>query len=238
MARRAGLVAAIAVTLVAVVPAPARAAPCEVATYPGDGAAKVAIAQWMAYGANGASMPRELPVMGALAESGLPNAPSGGNQPRLTEAQALIEPPCPPEGGTKPPPPPPPPPAPPQPPSPPPPAPGVDAIAPLVELSGARRQHGGVIVLSVRCPAEPCTTSATAALRLPRAKRALTIAVGPRALARGQARKLRFVLAPGARRRVRAALRSQPSLKVSVRVLARDLAGNASMQTRTVRLTR
>jgi hypothetical protein len=55
-----------------VVAAPARACPLP-AAYPGDGAAKVAIAQWMAHGAMAAGLPGELPVMGALVESGLTN---------------------------------------------------------------------------------------------------------------------------------------------------------------------
>ena len=52
--------------------APARACPLPVA-YPGDSAAKDAIAQWMAHGAMAAGLPGELPVMGALVESGLTN---------------------------------------------------------------------------------------------------------------------------------------------------------------------
>jgi hypothetical protein len=55
-----------------VLAAPARACPLPVA-YPGDGAAKEAIAQWMAHGAMAAGLPGELPVMGALVESGLTN---------------------------------------------------------------------------------------------------------------------------------------------------------------------
>src|SRR5512133_1919296 len=60
----------------AVLAAPARACPLPVA-YPGDGAAKGAIAQWMAHGAIGAGLPGELPVMGALVESSLTNLPQG-----------------------------------------------------------------------------------------------------------------------------------------------------------------
>jgi len=42
-------------------------------TYPGDNAAKAQIAAWMAGGAVNAGLPGELPVMGALVESGLTN---------------------------------------------------------------------------------------------------------------------------------------------------------------------
>jgi len=46
-------------------------------TYPGDDASKQALAQWMAEGALKANVPVELPVMGALAASGLQNLSSG-----------------------------------------------------------------------------------------------------------------------------------------------------------------
>jgi hypothetical protein len=46
---------------------------CAPPAYPGDAAAREAIAQWMAYGAGVAMLPRELPVMGALVESSLAN---------------------------------------------------------------------------------------------------------------------------------------------------------------------
>lgn len=56
-----------------------RAAECVAAgAYPGDGATKEAIAGWMAQGARTAGLPRELPVMGALVESGLANLAAGG----------------------------------------------------------------------------------------------------------------------------------------------------------------
>lgn len=45
--------------------------------YPGDAATKPAVAQWMAAGAAARGIPPELPVMAALVESGLTNAPDG-----------------------------------------------------------------------------------------------------------------------------------------------------------------
>ena len=51
----------------------ARADVCPVPAYPGDAAPHEAVAQWMGYGANVATLPPELPVMGALVESGLTN---------------------------------------------------------------------------------------------------------------------------------------------------------------------
>jgi hypothetical protein len=45
--------------------------------YPGDAASSVAVAQWMAAGAQAAQLPPELPVMAALTESNLTNLPYG-----------------------------------------------------------------------------------------------------------------------------------------------------------------
>ena len=62
----------------------ARAAPLDPACsypapYPGDMGDQAAIAGWMAHGAKARGIPPELPVMGALAESGLRNLPDRGN---------------------------------------------------------------------------------------------------------------------------------------------------------------
>jgi hypothetical protein len=75
MVRRASLVAVLMAALWASgAPAPAGATPCATATaYPGDAASQAAIAAWMATGATAAGLPGELPVMGALVESGLRN---------------------------------------------------------------------------------------------------------------------------------------------------------------------
>jgi hypothetical protein len=67
-----GRVAVLGILAAAVIAAPARACPLPVA-YPGDSAAKDAIAQWMAHGALASGLPAELPVMGALVESSLTN---------------------------------------------------------------------------------------------------------------------------------------------------------------------
>ena len=67
---------AIAVTVAALAgPASANAADC--VTYPGDAAAKTALAGWMAYGAGARGVPGELPVMAALVESNMTNLPPG-----------------------------------------------------------------------------------------------------------------------------------------------------------------
>lgn len=73
---RLALATAVAVAVLAG-SAPANAADC--ITYPGDAAAKPAIAAWMAYGAAARGVPGELPVMAALAESGLTNLPPGSS---------------------------------------------------------------------------------------------------------------------------------------------------------------
>jgi hypothetical protein len=53
-------------------PAPDFSEPCP-AVYPGDSAARERLARWMARGAADRGMPHELPVMAAIAESGLRN---------------------------------------------------------------------------------------------------------------------------------------------------------------------
>ena len=53
-------------------PAPDFTQPCP-AVYPGDGAGQERIARWMARAAADRGLPRELPVMAGLAESGLRN---------------------------------------------------------------------------------------------------------------------------------------------------------------------
>lgn len=306
MARLVRLTATIAVAA-ALLPAgaAAQAPSCEaVAPYPGDAAPRAAIAQWMAHGAANASLPRELPVMGALVESGLQNLTSGDSdavgyfqmrtsiwdkhpyagypqnpplqlrwfadratqeraqriaagrpdpasdervwgewiadvlvpaenrrhlyQERLLEARDLVGAPC----IVTPPPPPPPPSALPVPPPPP-----ADSVAPLARITGAGTQRAlrrGSFVLGVRCPAERCTTSATATIALPRARRPLRIVLGARTTAAGSTRRLRFVLSRSARTR----LRGRTSVKASVRITIRDLAGNRVVRSRTVRLTR
>jgi hypothetical protein len=84
MVRRASLVAVLAVALSASVgSAPASATSCTTApAYPGDAAPQAAIAAWMATGATAAGLPGELPVMGALVESGLRNLNYGDGDRR------------------------------------------------------------------------------------------------------------------------------------------------------------
>jgi len=59
-------------------PVPGPGDPCP-ATYPGDDAARKPIARWMARAAALRDVPQELPVMAALAESGLRNLNTKGN---------------------------------------------------------------------------------------------------------------------------------------------------------------
>jgi hypothetical protein len=298
-------VAVLAALAAAVLAAPARACPLPVA-YPGDAAAKEAIAQWMARGALAAGLPGELPVMGALVESSLNNLPQGdrdsagyfqtrvavwnkppyqdfpehpelqlqwfidlatrvrqadlargvdplpdeamwGNwvadvltpaeqyrgryQTRLADARTLIGPACPdgaPPGG----------------------APPVltpagapsslDATAPAARLSGPREQHplrGGVLRVAVTCPAEACTASATATLRLPGRAHALRLQAQPVVLGPAQTRTLRLALSRAARSAVRRALRRRSALKAKLLVAVADAAGNSATTARTVRLT-
>ena len=81
MARHETILGGIAVAVVALLAGsapPAHASACTtVAAYPGDGAPPQLVAAWMATGATGAGLPGELPVMGALVESGLQNLTFG-----------------------------------------------------------------------------------------------------------------------------------------------------------------
>jgi hypothetical protein len=70
MRMRVAILAALACAAIA---GPAQAACPWPASYPGDAAAKNQLAQWMAGGSAAAGLPAELPVMGALVESGLTN---------------------------------------------------------------------------------------------------------------------------------------------------------------------
>jgi hypothetical protein len=297
-------VAVLGLLAAAVLAAPARACPLPVA-YPGDAAAKEAIAQWMARGAMAAGLPGELPVMGALVESSLNNLPQGdrdsagyfqtrvavwntapyqdfpqhpelqlqwfidratqvrqadlargvdplpdetmwGNwiadvltpaeqyrgryQLRLADARTLIGPACPDgaaPGGAQP-------------------APtpagapsSLDTTAPVARLSGPREQHplrGGVLRVAVTCPAEACTASATATLRLPGRAHALRLKAKPVVLGPSQTRTLRLALSRAARSAVRRALRERSAVKAKLLVAVADAAGNSTTTVRTVRL--
>jgi hypothetical protein len=292
----------------------ARAQVCAAPAYPGDTASREAIAQWMAYGAGAVGLPRELPVMGAIVESGLhnltiPDADSvgyfqtrasiwnrgeyagfpehpelqlkwftdqaaiirraqlaaGGPDPataentwgswiadvlrpaeqfrgryqlRLGEARALIGAACIPDATGAPTAPPGTPPAPGAPPPPPPRA--ADTVAPLVELTGQRRQRAlarGAIAVTVACPAERCAAAATATLHLPGARRALRLTSRPRVIESGRHSTLRLALSRSDRARVRKALRSRPSLVVTIRAAAVDGGANLTIRKRTVRIT-
>jgi hypothetical protein len=291
-------VAVLGILATAIVATPARGCPLPVA-YPGDGAAKDAIAQWMARGALAAGLPGELPVMGALVESSLTNLPQadrdtagyfqtrvavwnkppyqdfpqhpelqlqwfvdlatqarradlargfdplgdetmwgnwiadvlvpaeqyrGRYQLRLAEARALIGPACPGDaapGGA-------------------PPAPtAVDTTAPLARLSGPREQHPlrrSALLVDVTCPAEACSATAAATLRLQGRARALRLAARPVVLGPGQKRTLRVVLNRSARSALRRALRRDRVVRARLVVAVSDTVGNQATATRTVRL--
>jgi hypothetical protein len=292
-------VAALCIVATVIVATPARACPLPVA-YPGDGAAKDAIAQWMAHGALAAGLPVELPVMGALVESSLTNLPQadrgtagyfqtrvavwnkppyqdfpkhpelqlqwfvdlasqirradlargfdplpdetlwgdwiadvlvpaeqyrGRYQLRLAEARALVGPACP-EGA---------------PPTGAQPAPTpADTTAPLARLGGPRKQHPlrrGALLVDVTCPAEACTATAAATLRLPGRAHALRLAARPVVLGPGQKRTLRLLISGSARSALRRALRGQRVVKAKLAVRVADSVGNQATATRTARLT-
>jgi hypothetical protein len=292
-------VAVLGILAAVIVATPARACPLPVA-YPGDGAPKDAIAQWMARGALAAGLPGELPVMGALVESSLTNLPQadrdtagyfqtrvavwnkppyqdfpqhpelqlqwfvdlasrarladlargfdplgdetmwgswiadvlmpaeqyrGRYQLRLAEARALVGPTCSegaPPGGAQPVPTP------------------ADTTAPLARLSGPREQHPlrrGALLVDVACPAEACTATAAATLRLPGRAHALRLAARSVLLGRGQKRTLRLVLSRSARSALRRALGGDRVVKAKLSVTVADTVGNQATATRTVRVT-
>ncbi len=76
-ARAVTLSLACAAVVAATAPAAGATACTTAPAWPGDAAGRAAIAAWMATGATAAGLPGELPVMGALVESGLTNLRSG-----------------------------------------------------------------------------------------------------------------------------------------------------------------
>jgi hypothetical protein len=155
----------------------------------------------------------------------------GRYQLRLGEARALIGPPCPedaPPGGAQP-------------------APtpsgapsSVDTTAPLARLSGPREQHPlrrGALSVAVTCPAEACTATATATLRLPGRAHALRVAAKPVVLAQGEKRTLRLVFSRSTRSALRRAMRGHRVVKAKVVVAVADTLGNTTELARSVRLT-
>jgi hypothetical protein len=145
----------------------------------------------------------------------------GRYQLRLADARTLIGPACggagaPSPGGVQ--------------------APVADTVAPLLSVSGARTQRPlkrGAVVVLARCPAEACTASATATIRVPGVGRALRLVARKRAIAAGHATTLRLGLSAAVRR----ALRAHRALTARVRVAVADAAGNRTIAGRTVRLT-
>lgn len=121
------------------------------------------------------------------------------------------------------------------PPSVPPPPPAADTTPPVLRLRGATLQRplrrGGVVV-TVRCPKEACAASASATVAH------LKISAAKRNIAAGHSRTLRLALSPRARRALVAALRSRPSVRTTVKVVARDGAANATTARRVITLRR
>ncbi len=114
--------------------------------------------------------------------------------------------------------------------------PWLDETAPALRLSGSASQRPlarrDVSVL-VACPTEACTASAAATVAGVRLKTAkLKVAKGTRG------RTLRLVLSARARRAIRGSLRSRPSVRTRLTVVATDAASNRTTARRTVVLRR
>ena len=119
-------------------------------------------------------------------------------------------------------------------------APSLDTTAPVARLSGPREQHplrGGALRVAVTCPAEACTASATATLRLPGRAHAVRLKAKSVVLGPSQTRTLRLALSRAARSAVRRALRERSALRAKLLVAVADAAGNSATTARTVRLT-
>jgi hypothetical protein len=152
----------------------------------------------------------------------------GRYQVRLGEARALIGPSCPAQGA---------------------PSPGgmeapapveADTVAPVLSVSGARIQRAlrrGAVLVGAGCPAEACDASATAAIKVPGAARALKLVARRRAIDAGKTTTLRLVLNKRARAVVRRALRTHRLLTAKVRIAVADAAGNQTIAGRVVQLT-
>jgi Calx-beta domain len=120
------------------------------------------------------------------------------------------------------------------------PGPLLDATAPLLALGGARSQRflrAHSVVILVRCD-EPCTVSAAGNVSVPGASRLFRLKRVTRLLRPGVRSKLRLPLSRRAQAAIRRALVRRRRVVATVRVSARDGAGNSRSATRRIRLKR
>ena len=110
-----------------------------------------------------------------------------------------------------------------------------DATAPALRLHATAVQRPlrrRAVAVGVTCPTEACTASASATIA------GVRVTSARLELPKGAGRTLRLALSPRALRSVRAALRSRPSIRTRVTVLATDAAANRATARRTITLRR
>ncbi len=115
------------------------------------------------------------------------------------------------------------------------PFPDPDITAPALRLGGATVQRPlrrNAIVINARCPKEACTVRATAKVA------GRTLRSAARKIRADQRTTLRIALPTRTRHSLRSSLRSHASVRVRVRVTARDAAGNHKTRGQAVKLRR
>jgi hypothetical protein len=133
---------------------------------------------------------------------------------------------------------------PPPPPPPPPPAAPRDVTAPTVSIGGATIQRlAPRVTVRVTCVSEPCTSRATATVRVPanRGRLARTYKLGPvtaKLVAKGKRTTLALPIGRTPRAAIRRALFARKRVVATITITVTDAAGNARKSTRKVRLKR
>lgn len=116
-----------------------------------------------------------------------------------------------------------------------PPASQLDSTAPAFTLL-KRALRKRRLVVQVACPAEPCTAVAAGRLLLPGLARAFDLAPASAQIGTGAQAALELRLSSKAWRLARRALRAKRRLRVLLRLVIRDAAGNAASARRVIRL--
>jgi hypothetical protein len=96
----------------------------------------------------------------------------------------------------------------------------------------------GVVSVVVGCPAETCTATAGGTVSVPQAARLYRLRSATKRIAKGATARLRLRFSKQGLRAVRRAVRKRKSLKIKVRVVATDAAGNSAVRKRAIRLRR
>ena len=118
----------------------------------------------------------------------------------------------------------------------------VDSAPPAARLSAATQRLGRSVALRITCSDEACRATATGTARVPAVgrlrARTFTLRTTTKRLAAGRGQTVHLQLPPGARTRIRGALRAGRPIVVRLRVRFVDGAGNARTLQRRVKLRR